>query len=164
MAVRKNSSYIIFLKKEIKEAAEYAGTDFETACDVLDNFFETLRMYLEDPRMPYIRLGQLGHFQVTLGSLRKYVSKTILAYRTFPRESLRVLALEKFAKISKIRNRISLARKKKKDGIVWKLINKDTFIQDELKRVFGKDYDKYYTEDGKRKFRVDREVKREHDT
>lgn len=157
MKHKKNSAYIIFLRREIEEAAEFAGTDYETACDVLDNFFETLRMYLEDPRLPYIRLGQLGHFQTTMGAIRKYVGKTILAYRTFPRESLKVLAMEKYAKIAKIRTRIMLARKKRKDGIVWKLVKPQEFFLKELKRVFGDSFSKYYHEDGKRKFILDRE-------
>lgn len=156
---RKNSSYLIYLKKEIEKAAEEGGVDFDTAADIIDNFFETLRMYLEDPRLPYIRLGQLGHFQTTLGAIRKYVGKTLLAYRTYPRLSLRLLTFEKVAQVSKVRNRIILARKKKKDGIIWKWVKKDKFRVDEIRRIFGKDFDKYYTENGKRKFQLDREKK-----
>lgn len=163
MAVKKNSSYLIFLKKEIEEAAKYAGTDFQTACDVLDNFFETLRMYLEDPRLPSIRVGPLGYFQTTIGAISKFVGKTILAYRTFPRHSLKVFALEKHARTEKIRRRIRLARQGKKDGIVWKLLKKEEFVVGELKRVFKDDYDKYFTKNGKQKFRIDREVKKSSD-
>lgn len=157
---KRNSSYIIYLKKEIEKAAEEGGVDFDTAVDIIDNFFETLRMYLEDPRLPYIRLGQLGHFQTTLGSIRKYVGKTILAYRTYPRLSLKLLVFEKLAQVLKVRNRIAKARRKQKDGIVWKLVKKDQFRLEELKRVFGKDFDKYYTQDGKRRYHLDREIKK----
>jgi hypothetical protein len=65
--------------------------------------------------------------------------------------------MEKYARIAKIRTRIMLARKKKKDGIVWKLVKPKEFFVSELKRIFKNDFSKYYHEDGRRKYKLDSE-------
>lgn len=149
--VRKNSNYIVYLKKEIEIAAKEAGVDYATACDILDNFFLSLRVFLADPRLPTIRIGRFGYFQTTLGGIRKYIMSAINSYRREPTLERRSILFDKLSKVWKVRNRILNARKKLSDGVDWNKLDPSTYQEDEAKRIFADKYKKYYEEDGKRK-------------
>ncbi len=148
--VRRNSNYIVHLKKEIEIVAKEAGVDVQTTVDVLDNFFVTLRVFLADPRLPTIRIGKFGYFQTTYGGIRKSLFAALASYKKDPTLEKRSIFWDKFYKIWKIRNRILMARRGESDGIDWKNVDPKTFLEDEKVRIFKDKYSEYYTEDGKR--------------
>jgi hypothetical protein len=147
---KKNSNFISVLKKEIEEAAEFAGVDFETAVDILDNFFFLLKRNLGDPRFPQIRLGKFGVFTTTIGAIRNSIRASILSYRTNPTLETKSLLIDKITRLWKVRNRLILANENISDDYRWSLKRSKSFKQEEAKRMLGDKYSLYYNEDGTR--------------
>lgn len=147
---KRNSGFINNLKKEIQEAADYAGIDFESAVDAIDNFFFLLKRNLGDPRLPQIRLGRFGVFTTTAGAIRNSIRTSIASYKANPTMETRSLLIDKIIRLWKIRNRLILANQKISDGFRWSLKRSKDFKKDEAKFMLGDRYNLYYNEDGER--------------
>jgi hypothetical protein len=145
---KKNTIYLVSLKKELQEAAEHVGITAEEGADILDNFFITLRKYLSDPRLPLIKLGDFGYFQTKYTTINGVLSKLIKTHKSQPTKNNYAIFLENFIKFWKIRRRIFLARLKKLDGINWEKVDTSTYLQDEGRRILGDRYEQYFNEKG----------------
>lgn len=150
---KKNTAYLLSLKNEVQEAAEYAGIDFKEAVEILDCFFISLRKFLSDPRLPKIKIGDFGHFQTKYTTINALIKRTISLHKSKPSEGSYAIFLEAFIRMWKIRKRIFLARLKIGDGINWeKDINPDTYFIEEGTRILGKEkFYKYFRENGEKR-------------
>lgn len=147
---KKNSIFIENLRKEIEEAAEFAGVDFDTAVDILDNFFFLLKRNLGDPRLPQIRLGKFGVFTATVGAIRNSIRSSFASYRTNPTLETKSLLIDKIVKLWKVRNRLILANDEISDGFKWTLKRSKNFREEEAKKLLKDKYHLYYNKDGTR--------------
>lgn len=152
---KKNSIFIQNLRKEIEIAAEYGGVDFDTAVDILDNFFFLLKRNLGDPRFPQIRLGKFGVFTATVGAIRNSIRNSIMSYRANPTLETKSLLVDKIVRLWKVRNRLILANDNISDGFRWSLMRSKSFRLDEAKRMLKDKYHLFYDENDKR-IRYDR--------
>ncbi len=149
---KKNTIYLVAVKKELEQACAHVGIDVKDGTDILDSFFITLRKFLSDPRLPIIKLGVFGTFQTKYTTIIKIINRAIRSYKINPTQESYSIFLEVFIKLWLIRRRIFLARLRKSDGIDWEKIDTNTFFTDEGKRLLGEDkFLEYFNEDGKRK-------------
>ncbi len=147
---KKNSSFIQNLKKEIEEAAEYAGVDFDTAVDILDHFFFLLKRNLSDPRFPQIKLGRFGTFTATAGAIRNSIRASFISYRANPTLETKSLLIDKIIRLWKVRRRLILGNDDISDGFRWTLKRSREFKKEEAKKMLGNQYSIYYDEQGNR--------------
>jgi hypothetical protein len=152
---KKNSIFIENLKKEIEEAAKFGEVDFDSAVDILDNFFFLLKRSLGDPRLPQIRLGRFGVFTATVGAIRNSIRSSFASYRTNPTLETKSLLIDKIVKLWKVRNRLILANDEISDGFKWTLKRSRNFREEEAKKLLKDKYHLYYNKDGTR-IRYDR--------
>lgn len=145
---KKNTIYLISLKKELQEAAEHVGITQEEGVEILDGFFTSLRKFLSDPRLPLIKLGDFGLFQTKYTTINGLLKKLIKTHKAQPTKNNYAVFLENFLKFWKIRRRIFLARLKKTDGINWEKLDPTTYLQDEGRRVLGDKYEEFFNEKG----------------
>lgn len=79
--------------EEIKIACQASGIEYKDAGEELDNFFNHMKILLEDERMPDITLAELGTFKSTPKSIRGlvYKMKTRIKFGTATKEDLKNL-------------------------------------------------------------------------
>lgn len=151
LANKKNTIYLVAVKKELEQACAHVGIDVKDGTDILDSFFITLRKFLSDPRLPIIKLGVFGTFQTKYTTIIKIINRAIRSYKINPTNNSYSIFLEVFIKLWLIRKRIFLARLRKSDDINWEKINPETFFVDEGKRLLGEEkFLTYFKEDGQR--------------
>ena len=145
---KKNTIYLISLKKELQEAAAHVGITPEEGAEILDGFFISLRKFLSDPRLPLIKLGDFGYFQTKYTTINGILSKLIKTHKAQPTKNNYAVFLENYLKLWRIRKRIFLARLKKSDGTNWDKIDPKTYLQDEGRRILGDKYEEFFNEKG----------------
>ena len=81
---KKNTIYLVAVKKELEPACAHVGIDVKDGTDILDSFFITLRKFLSDPRLPIIKLGVFGTFQTKYTTIIKIINRAIRPYKINP--------------------------------------------------------------------------------
>lgn len=71
--------------KPVQESFDKTCKEFDIRAedmeDILDSFFTTFKNTLEDPRLPTIRITNLGTFKTTIPKLNFYIKSAISRYR-----------------------------------------------------------------------------------
>lgn len=145
MNVRKNSNYLSQTKNQVKEAADLVGISEEEAGSLIDEFFLTLRDFLNDERMPTFYVPYLGKFSPTLGSIRRSLGVTFKLYRSgaIPRD----IAIYRIKKFWPIRQRLIKEKLGQKQHDLWRDIPVN-WTKAGIKEYFDI-ADQYYTKGGK---------------
>lgn len=101
----KSSSYLRLLKNEISELSKKHGFDENWFVEnIIDDHFLTLKEFIEDPRMPIIKITNLGTFRPKLNRINWKIRMILKAVheKRYSREE----GLKKITKIWKVRNRL----------------------------------------------------------
>lgn len=157
-APKKNSTFILNLEKEILECADLVGIDYETAVDITDKFFVSMKRFLTDPRMPLINLKHFGKFGTNIGSSRAFLLRMIYSYKNNPTFENRSIAIDAILRFWPIRDRQIHA-----DGFLKRehgkySLNKINFNLEYKKKMLGDKFSDYYDQLGRR-IRYDKNIK-----
>ena len=100
----KNTSYLRRIEPELKQIAKDHNLEKEQLEELVDEFFIILKSYLEDPRMPRVKLTNFGTFKPSLGKINHDIRRSMLRYRAGLLK--KELLIEKIKKLWPIRNRL----------------------------------------------------------
>lgn len=134
------------------------GIDEETAADVCDKFFISMKRFFSDPRMPTINLRHFGKFGTSLGSSRAYMLRMIYAYKNNPTFESRSIAVDAILRLWPTRDRQIYADGELKREHKNYKINSPKFLLDYKKKMLGEKFNEYYDELGRR-IRYNRNIK-----
>lgn len=100
----KNISYLRKIEPELKKIAKDHNLEKEQLEELVDEFFITLKGFMEDPRMPRIKLTNFGTFKPSLRKINHDIRRSMIRYRAglLKREFL----VDKIKRLWPIRNRL----------------------------------------------------------
>ena len=111
----RSTTYLQRYSEIIKIISESCGIPIKDVEEMIDYFFFTFNKFITDPRMPKIRISNLGTFKPTIGKINKNLWHGFKYYRLglFSREKM----VQRIQAVWEIRERL----KKENRGIhTWK--------------------------------------------
>lgn len=86
----RNTNYLKRYSEIINTISETLGIPVKDVEEIIDYFFFTFKVFITDPRMPKIKISNLGTFKPTVGKIKKNLWHAFKYYRlgTFPRERM----------------------------------------------------------------------------
>lgn len=104
--MEKNTIYLQRFDKQIKEIAESKGLSNSEVRDLIDRFFRSFKNKITDPRMPTIKITNLGTFRPTISRLDYQIKRYIAMIRSGRVNKSEQLYKDKINHLWKIKQRL----------------------------------------------------------
>lgn len=114
----KSTNYLKSLNDVLKEVSEKHEISIEDLKDLLDHFFKTFKYFIEDPRMPTIKITNLGTFKPNLSKINYHIRRQILRFKKSGGNADRLKI--KIKKLWPIRDRLIAESKGKITWLEWR--------------------------------------------
>ena len=87
----KEPAYFKITETELQKAADSAGISLEKGKELIEFYFSTLKMFLNDDRLPAVYVPYIGKFAPSLGKINWYLKTSFHYFRSgsLQREALK---------------------------------------------------------------------------
>lgn len=79
--MEKNTNYLRRYNNQIEEIEKLVGVNRDKIIEIIDDFFVDLKSKITDPRMPTVKITNLGTFKPSIGLLNWQIKSALRAYR-----------------------------------------------------------------------------------
>lgn len=104
--MERNTIYLQRFEKEIKNIAKSKGLTDSEVRDLVDKFFKSFKKKITDPRMPTIKITNLGTFKPTISRLDYQIKRYIAMIRSGKVSNSEQLYKDKINYLWKIKQRL----------------------------------------------------------